>query len=251
MARLEKLAQPYLKGRRRAEQEWKGTLQGAAAHAAVLAFLIRYGDPKIGEPLSSACQRCRESDAWKECCDKFPSALLNWRGEYAFEPYGRDRVTIIGMPLRHAVISRFPGVDEKEKLDKAFASAPPWLIWFTFADYTAALLGLTVPDLSSVIDFARSKAQFDLWWGLPSDGFERRPWPDGPDNEPLAGTDLNLLCPTIAWPDSQMTPRERKRAHATYMKSGPIKGMDDWPSLPSLEHFVSPLPPFLRSLARR
>jgi hypothetical protein len=44
----------------------------------------------------------------------------------------------MGSPLRHAVISSFPGADEKEKLDAVFASAPPWLIWFTFGDYTAA-----------------------------------------------------------------------------------------------------------------
>jgi len=44
---------------------------------------------------------------------------------------------------------------EKEKLEQVFASAPPWLIWFTFADYTAELLGLSLPDLSSVAGDAR------------------------------------------------------------------------------------------------
>ena len=67
-----------------------------------------------------------------------------------------------GMPLRHVIIANFPGVGEKDKLDAVFASAPPWLIWFTFADYTAKLLGLTLPNLSGVMGFARSKANFDL-----------------------------------------------------------------------------------------
>jgi hypothetical protein len=209
------------------------------------AFLIRYGNPIINEPLSCACQRCGESSVWRDFADKFPAVLF--RGEYAFEPHNRDKAGLIGAPLRHLVISLFPGADEKEKLDAVFASAPPWLIWFTFGDYTAELLGLTLPDLSSVTDFARSKTNFDLWWGLPSGAFELRPWPDGPDNEPLARTDLNLLRPATALPNSQMTPRERKRARATYMKSDPINRMDNWPGLLPLEYVASLIPPFLRS----
>ena len=132
------------------------------------------------------------------------------------------------------------GADEKEKLDAVFASSPPWLIWFTFGDYTAELLSLTVPDLSSVAGFARSKANFDLWWGLPSGAFERRPWPDGPENEQLARTDLNLLRPATGWPDSQMTPREQRRERAARMKSHPIKCTDDWPHLVASELLEMP-----------
>jgi hypothetical protein len=135
------------------------------------------------------------------------------------------------MPLRHLIIASFPGVGEKDKLDAVFASAPPWLIWFTFADYTAKLLGLRLPNLSEVAGLARSKANFDLWYGLPSGAFKRRPWPGGPDNEPLARTDLKLLRRDLERPDSQMTPRERRRARATYMKSHPIEGPGDWPVL--------------------
>jgi ABC-type sulfate transport system substrate-binding protein len=49
IARLEELAQPYIERRRQIEKEWQRIPPGAAAHAAVLAFVIRYGDPKIGE----------------------------------------------------------------------------------------------------------------------------------------------------------------------------------------------------------
>ena len=231
IARLEKLAKPYLELARQTERQWGRTLQGTAANAAILAFLIRYGNPNIGEPLSCACQRASESSAWKECCEKFPSALLYQSKKYGFKPHDRSSAMLIGMPLRHAVISDFPGADEKEKLDTVFRSAPPWLIWFTFGDYTAGLLGLTLPDLSSVTGFARSKASFDRWWGLPSDAFERHPWPDGPDDEPLAHTDLNLLRPAKGRPDRQMTPRERRREHAIQMKSHPIERADDWPDL--------------------
>jgi hypothetical protein len=47
----------------------------------------------------------------------------------------------------------------------------------------------------------------------------------------LARTDLTLLRPDMGRPDNQMTPRERRRACATYMKSHPINRTDDWPDL--------------------
>ena len=113
-------------------------------------------------------------------------------GNESFKPddrsrrYPYDRVFTLGFPVRHAVIKALSGADEKEKLSTAFGSTPPWLIWFTFADYTAALLNLTLPDLSSVTGFARSKENFPGWHGLPSGAFEPGPWRNGRDNEPLA-----------------------------------------------------------------
>jgi hypothetical protein len=230
--RLQKQALRYIERKQQIEREWRRTPVGAAAHAAILAFLIRYGNPKIDEPLSMACQRCGESDAWKTCCDKFPSTLLAWNG-YLFEPHDRDSVTRIGMPIRHAVISIFPGRDEKAKLNAAFASAPPWFIWFTFGDYTAALLGLTLPNLSGVSGFTRSKENFNHWWGLPKGAFERDPWPYGPETEPLAHVDLSLLRPAMRDPNSQMTRREQRRAVAAHMKSLNKKHTDGWPWLPA------------------
>jgi hypothetical protein len=38
------------------------TRVGAAGHAAILSFLIRYGDPRVGEPLSCAWQRFMDTD---------------------------------------------------------------------------------------------------------------------------------------------------------------------------------------------
>jgi hypothetical protein len=85
----------------------------------------------------------------------------------SFQPYYRDRVFLLGDPLRHVLLSTIPGSDEKDKLNSAFKSAPPWLIWFTFADYTAKLLDLDLPDLSSVSGFERTEDIFHTWWGLP------------------------------------------------------------------------------------
>ena len=52
IVRLQKLAQPFLKRKHDENLEWMWTVYGAANHAAVLAFLIRYGNPRIDEPLS-------------------------------------------------------------------------------------------------------------------------------------------------------------------------------------------------------
>ena len=231
IARLEKLAQPYLEWKSGIEKEWQSTLRGAAAHAAVLAFLIRYGNPRIHEPLECATLRCAESAAWKECCHEFNLDYINLQGEgYRFPAHDRDSVSGMGYALRHFVISSFPGADEKQKLDTVFAAGPPWLLWFTFADYTAALLGLMLPDPSEVSQFTRSKQNFDRWWGLPRDAFEREPWPYGTEHEPLARADLDLLRPAMEQPAGTMTHRELRRKRATSMKS---EGLQPWPALPS------------------
>jgi hypothetical protein len=262
IARLEKLAQPYLRAGRKTEEEWQSTIRGAAANAAILAFLIRYGNPNIGEPLSCAWERFTNTQVWREYCAKWETMALEQIGDqwkeygdqtppenrfafisqtYRDTPYDRNGAWLSGQYLRHELIAGFSGATEKEKLERVFAAAPPWLIWFTFADYTAAVLGLSLPDLSSVAGFARSKADFDNWYGLPKGAFERRPWPDGPDNEPLARTDLDLLRPATQWPHSAMTRREQKRARATYIKSHPTKRVDNWPCLLAPEVLTMPV----------
>jgi hypothetical protein len=147
---------------------------------------------------------------------------------------------LTGEYLRHELIARFSGATEKEKLEQVFASAPPWLIWFTFADYTAELLGLSLPNLSSVAGFARSKADFNDWYGLPRGAFVPRPWPNGPNNEPLARTDLNLLRPATERLINPTTRREHRRAQAIYMKSPSAKISEDWPDLIELELLTMP-----------
>jgi hypothetical protein len=49
IARAEKLARPFLKRKQEADRESELTINGAVNHAAVLAFLIRYGEPQIDE----------------------------------------------------------------------------------------------------------------------------------------------------------------------------------------------------------
>ena len=217
-------------------------LCGAVNHAAVLAFLVRYGEPRIDEPLSRACERCAKSAAWKDCCDEFKSLLvpgseyLGVQSPGPFQPHNMDAVNVIGAALRHVMISTYSGADEKQKLEAALASAPPWLLWFTFADYTAKLLNFTIPDLSKVAGYMRSKTNFDIWWGLPRGVFERSPWPHGSESEPLARTDLNLLRPTIKATTRLMTRREHMRERAALKKSDRGERQEWWPPLIPVEH---------------
>ena len=76
IARLEKLAQPYIQRQQQIEQERRLIPHDAASHAAILAFVIRYGDPEIGEPLSCAWERFINTHVWKECCDKWDAMEL-------------------------------------------------------------------------------------------------------------------------------------------------------------------------------
>jgi len=232
IARLEKRAVPHIKRREGLAKQLRNLHRGAVAHAAVLAFVMRYGNPQMGEPLSEACRRVTESEAWKACCEKFP--VCTWyRRNYSFKPHSRDNVCLIGDSLRHILLATLPGADEKDKLNRVFKSAPPWLIWFTFADYTAKLLDLKLPDLSTVTGFERSKDIFHRWWGLPESAFECRPWPDGTDGEPLVGTDLSLLGLRTGQ-DAPITNRERKRALANSARSS-VTHQIGWPHLVSEE----------------
>jgi hypothetical protein len=235
LRRLERLAQPYLKWQQRAEEQWQNTIDGAASHAAVLAFLFRYGDPKIGQPLSSACERISECPVWKELCDDFP-VWLNQGGTYEFNPHSREAVSLIGLPMRHAVNFHFRGRNEKEKLKSVFASAPHWLIWFTFGDYTAKLLNLPLPDLSDMTAIARGEDDFHLWWGLPRGAFRHHRWSNGPQNEPLARTNLNLLRPDTPTGDRQTSPRQLRREQAARERSDHIEHDSDWPVLLSADY---------------
>src|ERR1043166_2028393 len=123
-------------------EQWATVRRGAVAHASVLAFLLRYGNPKPNEPLSEAYERVNESQGWKSYRAIMPPYLTIIEYEEKFSPNGRGSVIEIGEVLRHLFVPNLPGSNEKAKLSAIFESAPPWLIWFTFADYTAAVLDL-------------------------------------------------------------------------------------------------------------
>lgn len=255
IARLENEARPYIEMKNRIQHQWEMTRVGAVGHAASLAFLIRYGDPRVGEPLSCAWQRFMDTEVWKQHCDKWNELEIGRLGDERKEygestpkdnrlassadralPFSRNGAFVLSMELRHELLERFSGSNEKEKLEKVFESAPPWLVWFAFGDFTAKLLGLPMPDLATVMHFARSKEDFANWYGLPKGAFESRPWPNGPDNEALSCTNLDLLHPEN--PIQQMTRRETRRAKAA--AKGLAECADEWPMLLSVDYLTMP-----------
>jgi hypothetical protein len=97
---------------------------------------------KISSRLARGVRRVTESDGWKEYEEIIPPQMTLIDYKELFAPHDRGQVVEIGEVLRHLFVSRLPGRTEKEKLNSIFRTAPPWLIWFTFADYTAAVLDL-------------------------------------------------------------------------------------------------------------
>src|SRR6516225_9605835 len=76
IARLEQRALPYIARRQRDREETMAQgRERCFIVAANLALLLLYGDPKIGEPLTDAWQRCLQSDAWKELRARHPDPL--------------------------------------------------------------------------------------------------------------------------------------------------------------------------------
>lgn len=223
LARLESEARPYIQKIQAKNTGYERTSQAAAEHAAVLAFIVRYGNPSIKGPLQDACERCEQSDAWKECCKRFPTALGN---QCLFWPYYWRNYQLIAEPVRYAVDWFFPGEDEKDKLNRVFKSAPPWFLWFTFADHSARELGLTIPDLSSIARFERSHRPLQMydWYRVPEGKFERRPWDDGIVRNPAVYAKVVPSEPQ----EDQSTPRERQRG-LRYKTAQPKDRRPTWP----------------------
>jgi hypothetical protein len=174
----------------------------ALAHAINLGLLILYGKPKIGEPLSRA---------WERVEKKCPTLV-----EYGLTPF-RDRVMArsTGLFFRKGEMFRFPGADEQEQFAAMFAAAPPWLIHFTYADFTAFVLGIKAPDLSSVAKYLRSEKVLLNWPVLPDGAFE---FVLQPPLEPLTESERKLVRDALLGLNDQSTPRERRRAFEVYMK---------------------------------
>jgi hypothetical protein len=121
------------------------------SHAVILAYLIKFGEPKIGERLS---------EAWKR---------TGYQG--TDDPFVYPGSKIVCDDLRSTVFPSLPGRNLREKLDLIFETAPAWLIWFTQAEETAFMLDLKLPlDFLDAVKFARP----DTWPRLPSYAFEPR-----------------------------------------------------------------------------
>jgi hypothetical protein len=139
VARLEKRAVPYIKRMQEKREKSAASLRERAfVIVANLALLILFGDPRMGEPLSCAWQRCLESRTWKACREKHP----NYIGQYGYEeasPFDRWQAGLIAQYFRKYFLPELPGADETEKLKcgpckgaSVVALVHPWgSIWRT------------------------------------------------------------------------------------------------------------------------
>jgi hypothetical protein len=189
-------------------------------HATNLAVLIHIGKPQLGEPLSVAWERVGRGD---------------WERLKSLDPFETFMARTTCHMCRYLVLPHAPGKNDKEKIALIMASAPAWLLWFTFYDITARMLDLPAPDLSTMRKFSRSLTTLRQYPALPKGAFEYRPRPNGSDEEPLltAGERARLLKGLLGV-DEQTTPREGRRAMRLYSESALVsryKGRP-WPTLP-------------------
>jgi hypothetical protein len=211
LSRLEKLAAPAIDSVRRKDDALKQWVKHCASlHAISLGALILYGNPNVDEPLG---------DAWQRCSSRFPilQRVYQFRSLNLSDQSFAEEIAQI---VRKDVMSDLPGTTEAEKFQNMFFSAPPWLIWFTFATVTAKFLGFALPDLSSVTSFSRSKAVFDIWPALPDGKFELRPRYDNIDDG-ISALDAVFFAKMIKIPVERMTRLERKRFKTIFEKLPP------------------------------
>ena len=69
--RLEKKLKPDIERTQRLKSQEQFIEFLAATYAATVAFIVRYGAPRIEEPLWRACKRVENSEAWDKCCEMF------------------------------------------------------------------------------------------------------------------------------------------------------------------------------------
>ena len=187
---------------RRADEAFKArTRDDATSHAIGLGALILYGNPKEDEPLS---------EAWQRCMERFPDQKLALERNKGLLTDG-NYIPYVAKIVGEKVMAELPGSTEKEKFQNLISSAPPWLMWFTFADFSAASLDLTLPDVSSVEHFERSKSVFEKWPDLPDGKFEFRIRSDDSDLKGFSARDLGFLKDMHEVPVKKMTRLDRKR----------------------------------------
>jgi hypothetical protein len=207
--RLECLTESYLRPREKADSRFQEMVRNTAfIHTANLSALILYGNPKIDEPLSFAWRRCLESAEWQTRREKFGG----W-DEYGRDTCGDPFVSFgaarIAEYFRKYFLPRLPGTDEVEKFSLIFKQAPAWLLWFTYGDANAQILGIELPNLSTVNRFVRDPQNF-LRDKLPTGPFECRLRADGSEDQVVWTKDW-MLKKLRKKQTPGMSPRERKR----------------------------------------
>jgi len=205
VARFERRARSYIRSLTLSEEERAAFYPAARGLVfplvACICLLTLYGRPRIDESLRHSWDRVRKSAAWRTYHNEHPEQGMyggedQWKRQNCLiaTPFDNEGAECIARDFRAHVLPNPPGAHETEKLNAIFAKTPPWLLWFTFGYEAGSILGLSIPDLTSVNRFARG-------------GFPGSCLPEGPfELKPRANGDE-----AVALPDN-LTPRERKRA---------------------------------------
>jgi hypothetical protein len=107
------------------KDRWRSDAQ---YHATAVAAIVRFGKPKIDEPLALA---------WKR-------TLLHH--DIRIPDACESEVHFASPELYSAIIE---GADERERFTEIFRTAPMWLLRFTWIRFDAFVLGFDLPSLSS------------------------------------------------------------------------------------------------------
>jgi hypothetical protein len=208
-ARLERLAKTYLRPREETDSRFEEFVRNYAfIHTANLSALILYGDPRIDEPLSFAWERCLESAEWQKRREKY-GGWDEYGRDTCGDPFVSHAAKRIAKYFREHFLPDLPGADEIEKFSLIFKKAPPWLLWFTYGDANAQMLGMTLPDLSTVNRFIRDLQNFAKDT-LPMGPFECRLRADGSEDQ-IAILAKNWVIKKKQKDEANgVTPRERK-----------------------------------------
>jgi hypothetical protein len=175
--RLQKLAEPYI-ARKRSEEEARAKAFASEREdyfitVANIAILTLDGDPKVGEPLRRAWERCLQSDTWQAWRGQQPVA----EGNDQASPFLKEGSRSVAQYFREYILPGLPGPDETAKLNAVLAKTPPWLLWFARAELPILFLGLKLPDLSSMAGFERG--EISTWYQLPNGHLQQSGLPDG------------------------------------------------------------------------
>jgi hypothetical protein len=204
LLRLEKLAAPVIDRVNQADEACNRQIQrDAAVHAVNFAAIVHHGDPEMDEPLSKAWPRCIRSGIWRDFAN---SALLP-----LLTPFNNLGARTLAEYLYENWVPTLPGANEKEKFDPIFANAPLWLIWFTYADWTAGFLNFDLPDLSQIENFARCSVIWKIWPCLPEGKFDLCPRRTDYDDLGISVRDFFFFEEMQGVPGEAMTRQERKR----------------------------------------
>jgi hypothetical protein len=145
----------------------------ARRHAAKVAAVALYGEPKIEEPLSMA-----QSRMIKKLHMEF--------GAEAEKLWFRDTGEKLNFFTRAAfypilIFNHLPGGNDNSKFELIFSEAPAWLLKFTAVEWDAKLLGFTLRELVGAPELGRqARLDRNRWPFLPNETIDA----GGPCSEP-------------------------------------------------------------------